>query len=82
MNSRDEKRVVLMRFKWFLSIVVLTMFLGCAHQEDVIILDQRLAKMEALGKKLDQKTASLEKRAVSRERKNESSSKENEQNRA
>ena len=82
MNSRDEKRVVLMRFKWFLSIVVLTMFLGCAHQEDVIILDQRLAKMEALGKKLDQKTASLEKRAVSLERINESSSKEIEQNRA
>ena len=64
-----------MRFKCCLLVVVLTMFLGCAHQEDVIILDQRLAKMEALGKKLDQKTASLEKKAVNLERKNENSGK-------
>lgn len=70
-----------MKFKWCLLIVVLTMFLGCAHQEDVIILDQRLSKMEALGKKLDQKTASLEKKAVSLERINENSGKEIEQSR-
>ncbi len=70
-----------MRFKCFLIIVVLTMFSGCAHQEDVIILDQRLSKMEALGKKLDQKTAGLEKKAVSLERINESSGKEIEQSR-
>jgi len=68
-----------MRLKWFLLIVVLAMFYGCAHQEDVIILDQRLARMEALGKKLDQKTASLEKKTVSLERVNESSGKEIEQ---
>ena len=68
-----------MRLKWFLLIVVLAMFYGCAHQEDVIILDQRLSRMEALGKKLDQKTASLEKKTVSLERVNESSGKEIEQ---
>jgi len=70
-----------MRFKWCLLIVVLTMFFGCAHQEDVIILDQRLSKMEALGKKLDQKTASLEKKTVSLERINENSGKQIEQSR-
>ena len=71
-----------MRFRSILSIAVLTMFLGCAHQEDVIILDQRLSKMEALAKKLDQKTASLEKKTVSLERINENSGKEIEQSRA
>jgi len=35
---------------------------GCAHQDDVIVLDQRLAKMERLGKELDAKTRNLEKR--------------------
>ncbi|MEN8246252.1 MAG: tol-pal system protein YbgF [Thermodesulfobacteriota bacterium] len=40
--------------------VCLVLFLGCAHQDDVIILDQRLAKMEKLGKELDQKTRRLE----------------------
>jgi len=37
------------------------LLLGCAHQEDVIVLDQRLAKMERLGKTLDAKTRNLEK---------------------
>jgi tol-pal system protein YbgF len=60
----------------------MAMFLGCAHQEDVIILDQRLSRMEALGKKLDQKTASLEKTAINLERRNESSGKEIEESRA
>ena len=40
--------------------VSLALLLGCAHQDDVIILDQRLAKMEKLGKELDQKTRRLE----------------------
>lgn len=70
-----------MIFKWFLSIVVLAMFLGCAHQEDVIILDQRLSRLEALGKKLDQRAATLEKKAASLEKINQSSGKEIEQNR-
>lgn len=70
-----------MRFKWFLSIVVLAIFLGCAHQEDVIILDQRLSRVEALGKKLDQRAASLEKKAANLEEINQSSGKEIEQNR-
>ena len=38
----------------------LALCLGCSHQYDVIILDQRLAKMEKLGKELDQKTRRLE----------------------
>jgi tol-pal system protein YbgF len=58
------------------------MLLGCAHQEDVIILDQRLSKVEALGKKLDQKTSSLEKKAVDLEKRDESSGKELKQSRA
>ena len=68
-----------MRFRYILSIAVLAMFLGCALQEDVIVLDQRLRTMEALGKKLDQKAAELETKAVSLERVNESSGKEIEQ---
>ena len=70
-----------MRFRFILSIAVLAMFFGCAHQEDVIILDQRLSKMEALAKKLDQKASILEEKTVSLERVNESSGREIEQNR-
>jgi tol-pal system protein YbgF len=33
---------------------------GCAHQEDVIILDQRLQKVEVWNKKLDQRVGVLE----------------------
>jgi len=43
-----------------IAAVCLALFIGCAHQDDVIILDQRLAKMEKLGKELDQKTRRLE----------------------
>lgn len=43
-----------------ITVVCLALFIGCAHQDDVIILDQRLAKMEKLGKELDQKTSRLE----------------------
>jgi len=43
-----------------IAAVCLALVLGCAHQEDVIILDQRLAKMEKLGKELDRKTRQLE----------------------
>jgi tol-pal system protein YbgF len=71
-----------MRFRSILLIVVLAMFLGCAHQEDVIILDKRLSKMEALAKKLDQKASSLEEKTDSLERINQNSGREIEQNRA
>lgn len=46
--------------KIVIAVVCLALFIGCAHQDDVIILDQRLAKMEKLGKELDQKTSRLE----------------------
>ena len=71
-----------MRFVSIICIAVLAMLLGCAHQEDVIILDQRLSKVEALGKILDQKTSSLEKKAVTLEKRDESSGKELQQSRA
>jgi len=71
-----------MRLVWVVSIVVLSMLAGCAHQEDVIILDQRLSKVEALGKKLDKKAANLEKKALDLEKRDESSGKEIEQSRA
>ena len=69
-----------MRFRLILSIVFMAALSGCAHQEDVIILDQRLSKIEALGKKLDQKTSNLEKKTLDLEKREESSGKEIEQN--
>ncbi|MDX2446540.1 MAG: tol-pal system protein YbgF [Desulfobacterales bacterium] len=71
-----------MRFRCTLAIAVLAILIGCAHQEDVIILDQRLSKVEALGKKLDQKASSLEKKAGDLERRDQSSGKEIEQSKA
>ncbi len=71
-----------MRFRYTLAITVLAILIGCAHQEDVIILDQRLSKVEALGKKLDQKASSLEKKAGDLERRDQSSGKEIEQSKA
>ena len=70
-----------MRFKWFLSIVVLAMFLGCAHQLDLIFIDLRMSMVVALGIKLYQRAARLEKKAASLEKINQSSGKEIEQNR-
>jgi tol-pal system protein YbgF len=55
------------------------MFVGCAHQEDVIILDQRLSRMETLGKRLDEKAADLEEKTTRLERVNQNSGKEIEQ---
>ena len=43
-----------------ITAVCLAVMFGCAHQDDVIILDQRLAKMEKLSNELDQKTRKLE----------------------
>ena len=70
-----------MRFRFILSIAVLVMFFGCAHQEDVIILDQRLSKVEALGKKLNQKASILEKKAMDQEKRDQHSGKEIEKSR-
>ncbi len=76
------KRVDHMKSGCIPIIVVLALIFGCAHQQDVIILDQRLAKVEALGKKLDQKTSNLEEKTVDLERRDESSGKEIEQSRS
>lgn len=43
-----------------IAAVCLALIFGCAHQDDVIILDQRLAEMEKLSKELDRKTQKLE----------------------
>jgi tol-pal system protein YbgF len=43
-----------------IAAVCLALIFGCAHQDDVIILDQRLAEMEKLSKELDKKTQKLE----------------------
>ena len=43
-----------------IAAVCLVLMVGCAHQDDVIILDERLARMERLGRELDQKTRKLE----------------------
>ena len=71
-----------MRSRFILAMVVLAMLLGCAHQEDVIILDQRLSRVEALGKKLDQKTSHLEKKTLDLEKNDQISGKEIEQSKA
>jgi tol-pal system protein YbgF len=55
---------------------------GCAHQEDVIILDRRLAVVEALGKKLTKKTSSLEQKTLDLEKRDQNSGQEIEQNRS
>jgi len=49
-----------MLMRIFIAAVCLALIFGCAHQDDVIILDQRLAEMEKLGKELDRKTQKLE----------------------
>jgi len=49
-----------MKPKFLIIIACAALIIGCAHQEDVIILDQRLSRVESLSKKLDQRTAGLE----------------------
>ncbi len=63
-------------------MLALMMAVGCAHQEDVIILDQRLSKVETLNKKLDKRAAVLEQKAVDLDRRDQTSGKEIEQSRA
>ena len=50
-----------MPMRTLIAVVFLALMFGCAHQDDVIILDQRLAEMEKLGRELDRKTQALEK---------------------
>ncbi|MEJ2095887.1 MAG: tol-pal system protein YbgF [Deltaproteobacteria bacterium] len=49
------------------------LIISCAHQEDVIILDQRLSRVESLSKKLDQRTTVLEEKAERLDRQYQSS---------
>jgi len=78
----SQRRVDDMRFRYFILLASLVMLSGCAHQEDVIILDQRLSKVEALGKKLTKKTTALENKTVDLDKRDQSSGMEIEQSRA
>ena len=49
-----------MQMKILVIIVCALIASGCAHQDDILILDQRLARMEQLGRELDAKTRQLE----------------------
>jgi len=49
-----------MSIKIVITVFCLMFMIGCAHQDDVIVLDQRLQKMERLGKELDNKARKLE----------------------
>jgi tol-pal system protein YbgF len=52
---------------------------GCAHQEDVIILDKRLSRVEILSKKLDDRTVGLEEKTAKLDQHRQASSKDLEQ---
>ena len=78
----DRIRVDAMRIKWLILALALIISVGCAHQEDVIILDQRLSKVENTSKKLDKRAAALEQKTVDLDRRDQSSGKEIEQSRA
>ena len=49
-----------MLIRILIAATCLAFMLGCAHQDDIIILDQRLAEMEKLSRELDLKTRELE----------------------
>ncbi len=49
-----------MSIKIVITVFCLMFMIGCAHQDDVVVLDQRLQKMERLGKELDNKARKLE----------------------
>ncbi len=71
-----------MRIKWLILALAIMISVGCAHQEDVIILDQRLSKVETISKKLDKRAAALEQKTVELDKRDQSSGKEIEQSRA
>ena len=71
-----------MKIKWLILLLALMISVGCAHQEDVIILDQRLSKVETLGKKLDRRAEVLEQKAVELDKRDQNSGMEIEQSRA
>lgn len=60
------KRKHAMKFRIVILILIgwLVILSGCAHQEDVIILDKRLSRVESLSKRLDERTAGLEGKTV------------------
>lgn len=63
----------------FILITILILLVGCAHQEDVIILDQRLSKVETLSKQLNKKAAELEAKTADLDRRNQTSGQKIEQ---
>ena len=71
-----------MRFRIFICIVCFLFFAGCAHQDDVLILDQRLTKVETLGRKLSQRASNLEQKTVDLDKRDQVSGEEIEQNRS
>jgi tol-pal system protein YbgF len=80
MKQKKSKRAMKIRL-----LVIIGCFLlisGCAHQEDVIILDKRLSRVETLSKKLDQRTSGLEDKTVQLDQQRQVSKKELEQNRS
>ena len=75
-----SKRVMKIRFLIITGCFIL--IFGCAHQEDVIILDKRLSRVETLSKKLDERTAGLEEKTVALDRQRQVSRKELEEDRS
>ena len=71
-----------MKFKFLIIIGCFVLIFGCAHQEDVIILDKRLSRVEGLSKRLDERTAGLEKKTVNLDKHRQISNEEIEQNRS
>jgi tol-pal system protein YbgF len=62
-----------MKSKILIFIGCAVLIISCAHQEDVIILDQRLSRVESLSKKLDQRTTVLEEKTERLDRQYQSS---------
>lgn len=71
-----------MSYRFLIVIGCFVLFFGCAHQEDVIILDKRLSKVEMLSKRLDERTAGLQAQAVNFDRQSKSSEEEIEKSRS
>jgi tol-pal system protein YbgF len=70
-----------MKFRILIIIGCFVLVSGCAHQEDVIILDKRLSRVESLSKKLDERTAGLEEKTMDLDKHRQISQEEIEQSR-
>jgi hypothetical protein len=77
MKSKRE-----MKFRFLIIIGCFVLLFGCAHREDVIILDKRLSKVEGLSKRLDKRTAGLEEKTVNLDKHRQISEEEIEQSRS